>query len=71
MKRFFLIEEIEKKKKIKEEKEEEEWEMIINLHSMQPNGRPHALVRHPVSSIVPKAASENQEKRILQIRGKI
>lgn len=41
--------------------------MIINLHSMQPNGRPHALVRHPVSSIVPKAASENQEKRILQI----
>lgn len=30
----------------------------MHLHNMQPNGRLHALVQHPASSIAHKEASE-------------
>ena len=36
------------------------WELISYLHNTQPNGRPHASILHPISSITHKAASETK-----------
>ena len=35
-----------------------------NVHNMQPNGRLHALIPHPISSIIQKVASETRYKKI-------
>lgn len=41
---------------------EPKMDKILNLHNMQPNGKPHVLVQHPISLIIHKAASEPTEK---------
>lgn len=41
---------------------EPKMDKILYLHNMQPNGKPHVLVQHPISLIIHKAASEPTQK---------